>query len=116
MSLRSAVVAALGLAAWAAPAPAQQYLVVIGGIGGEPRYEAAFSSHATRLVEAARTRYGIPDDRIVDTLGAEVRTLLENAEACTALSVALAKTARPDAADRVVDQILSVLSTPSPAV
>jgi hypothetical protein len=65
MTWRSACVVALGLSGWAAPAPAQQYLVVIGGIGGEPRYEAAFSSHATRLVEAARTRYGLPSDRIV---------------------------------------------------
>ena len=57
----------------------------------------------------------IPDNRIVDTLGTEVRSLLDDAETCTALSDALAKTARPDAADRVVDQVLSALSTPSPA-
>lgn len=52
----------------------------------------------------------IPDDRIVDTLGQEVRSLLDDPGACRALSTAMARTARPDAADRVVDEVLSVLS------
>ena len=52
----------------------------------------------------------IPDDRIVDTLCQEVRSLLDDPGACRALSTAMARTARPDAADRVVDEVLSVLS------
>ena len=39
-----------------------------------------------------------------------VRSLLDDPEACRALSTAMARTARPDAADRVVDEVLSVLS------
>ena len=74
--------------------------------------------HQTKNARSVLDRGGavlIPDDRIVDTLGAEVRALLEDREACTSLSEALARTARPDAADRVVDQVLSVLSSSSPA-
>ncbi|MEC8758898.1 MAG: glycosyltransferase, partial [Bacteroidota bacterium] len=74
--------------------------------------------HQTKNARSVVDRGGavlIPDDRIVDTLGAEVRALLEDREACTSLSEALARTARPDAADRVVDQVLSVLSSSSPA-
>jgi UDP-N-acetylglucosamine--N-acetylmuramyl-(pentapeptide) pyrophosphoryl-undecaprenol N-acetylglucosamine transferase len=52
----------------------------------------------------------IPDDRIVETLGQEIRQLLDDPGACRALSTAMARTARPDAADRVVDEVLSVLS------
>ena len=74
--------------------------------------------HQTKNARSVLDRGGavlIPDDRIVDTLGAEVLALLEDREACTSLSEALARTARPDAADRVVDQVLSVLSSSSPA-
>ena len=45
------------------------------------------------------------------TRSAEVRSLLDDPGACHhGLSTAMARTARPDAADRVVDEVLSVLS------
>ena len=69
--------------------------------------------HQTKNALSVVDREGavlIPDNRIVATLGQEVRTLLDDPEACRALSAAMAQTARPDAADRVVDEVLSVLS------
>jgi hypothetical protein len=44
---------------------AQTYLIVVAGIGGEPRYQERFHVWASALVSAARDRLGIADDRIV---------------------------------------------------
>ncbi|HEX9692431.1 MAG TPA: hypothetical protein VGA22_10065 [Gemmatimonadales bacterium] len=67
-----------------APADAQQYLVVIGGIGGEARYQAAFSSQATRLVRVATERYAFPESHVMllteapDRDGAQARSTKDN--------------------------------------
>jgi hypothetical protein len=46
-------------------AVAQTYLVVVGGIGGEPRYSRAFDEWCTTLVAAAGERLGVPQGQIV---------------------------------------------------
>ena len=47
------------------PLLAQTWLVVIGGLGGEPRYTAAFDEHARRLLAAAGERLAIPATHLV---------------------------------------------------
>ncbi len=59
-----ALLAFLGIAAAAAPAAAQTHLLVVSGIGGEPRYVEEFHRWGTGMVEAA-TRLGIAADDIV---------------------------------------------------
>ncbi len=44
---------------------AQTYLVVVTGLGGEPRYQAAFREWGGTLVATARERFGLPDEHIV---------------------------------------------------
>ncbi|MGE0355002.1 MAG: hypothetical protein AB7I33_07805 [Gemmatimonadales bacterium] len=39
-------------------------MVVVSGVGGETRYQARFREEARRLVESARTRYGLPASRV----------------------------------------------------
>jgi hypothetical protein len=57
---------ALLLAGSAGPLAGQQsHLLVIGGLGGEPEYSEAFHAWGTALVDAARTRYGLPASNIV---------------------------------------------------
>lgn len=41
--------------------PQDAHLVVIVGLGGDPAHEATFHGWATDLLEAARTRHGIPE-------------------------------------------------------
>ncbi len=58
----------LGLAAaliFPAAGAAQTYLLVVGGIGGEPTYRERFQVWCSALVSAARDQLGIADDRIV---------------------------------------------------
>ena len=43
---------------------AQTRLVVISGLGGEPKYVQTFHSWSASLVDAARTRYGVADSSI----------------------------------------------------
>ena len=74
--------------------------------------------HQTKNARSVVERDGailIPDDRVVETLQKEVRSLLDRTETCIALSRAMAKTARPDAADRVVDDMLKVIQPAVPA-
>lgn len=44
---------------------AQTKLVVVSGLAGEPRYGALFHQWSQALVDAARTRHGLPDSAIV---------------------------------------------------
>lgn len=44
---------------------AQTYLVVVSGIGGEPKYSHVFEQWCTTLVSAARDRFHLPDESIV---------------------------------------------------
>ena len=46
-------------------ATSQTYLVVVSGIGGEPRYSKAFHEWSATLTKAARDRYGLPPASIV---------------------------------------------------
>jgi hypothetical protein len=43
---------------------AETYLVIIGGLGGEPAYRERFHQWALAMREAATERYGLSDDRI----------------------------------------------------
>jgi hypothetical protein len=54
------------LAGLAAPAAAQgTHLLVVTGLSGEPVYAKRFREQATQLVEAATTRWGVPDSSLV---------------------------------------------------
>ena len=54
------------LFAVAAPAAhAQTYYVVVSGIGGEPTYTQRFTQWGDMVVDAARSRWGVPDSDIV---------------------------------------------------
>lgn len=60
-----AVLVAMALTAPAPVAAQQTHLLVIGGIGGDPAYSAAFHEWATTLVDAARERYGLPAENVI---------------------------------------------------
>jgi len=44
---------------------AQTQLVIVSGLGGEPKYRDAFLTWSAALAEAAHARFGIPDSAIV---------------------------------------------------
>lgn len=70
--------------------------------------------HQTKNARSVVDRQGailITDDQIIQTLGQEVEALLKDREACGALSRHMAQTARPDAAQRVADVVLNVVSS-----
>lgn len=56
--------ALLAVAISAAPASSQSHLLVVSGLGGEPRLENAFHEWAVSMVEAAGSRGGMAADRI----------------------------------------------------
>jgi len=49
----------------AKPLAAQTHLVIVSGLGGEPKYSKQFNTLAESLGAAAHTRYGIPDAEIL---------------------------------------------------
>jgi hypothetical protein len=53
------------LAASAGGAAAQAHVLIVSGIGGEPRYVDDFHSWGTAMVDAARGRFGLPDANVV---------------------------------------------------
>ncbi|MFQ6045526.1 MAG: hypothetical protein ACE5PT_04085 [Gemmatimonadales bacterium] len=57
----------LALLFLAAPRPAfgQTYLLIVSGIGGEPRYSADFFRWSTSLAEAATARYGLAEENVI---------------------------------------------------
>lgn len=59
-----ALATALLLAAVQGDAP-ETYLVIVTGLGGEPRYSESFHEWATSLATAAGERWGLPDSNIV---------------------------------------------------
>ncbi len=67
-------------------AHAQTYLVVVHGIGGEPKFKDRFRTLSASLIDAATNRYHVAPDRIVylaesDTLpGASARSTKANIE------------------------------------
>jgi len=58
------VVVALAAAASTAAAAAQTRLVVVSGLGGQPKYSESFATWSNSLAEAARSRAGLPDSMI----------------------------------------------------
>jgi hypothetical protein len=46
-------------------AEAQTHLLVVSGLGGDPKYSASFKQWSLDLAAAARTRYALPDSEIV---------------------------------------------------
>ena len=48
----------------AAPAAAQSHLLVVSGLGGEPRLQEEFHAWSTSMVTTARERLGVPADNI----------------------------------------------------
>jgi len=74
-------------------ASAEVYFVVVGGLGGDPRYEQRFSEEAGATAEAARAAAG--DDSHVTLLRGPAATREAITEALTALQ---SKTTKEDAA------------------
>ena len=77
---------ALLLLSFGTTAHAQTYLVVVHGIGGEPKFKDRFRALSASLIDAATNRYHIDRDRITylaesDTLpGASARSTKANIE------------------------------------
>lgn len=81
-------VSALGLLA-------QTWLVLIGGLGGEPRYTAMFNEHAHRLIEAGQGRLALPAARIIHL--SELTTPKVSKDAIRTALVDVGEAAAPDA-------------------
>lgn len=62
--LRALPVALLSALALAGPARAQTHLLVVSGLGGEPRFAKLFYQWGSTLVDAA-ARLGVPDSQLV---------------------------------------------------
>ena len=62
-------VAALGVAAVTHRAPAQGSgrvrVLIVSGVAGEPRYADTFFKQATTMIDALKTRFGVPESDIV---------------------------------------------------
>lgn len=76
----------------AAAAETAPVLLVVTGLGGEPRFDERFHAWAATLMDAASGRYGLPDDRVVylaadperDPGRTHARSTKENVEATLA--------------------------------
>jgi hypothetical protein len=53
------------LALWAGPGSAQTHILIVSGTGGETRYSDSFHEWGTSMVDAARTRLGLPRENVV---------------------------------------------------
>jgi hypothetical protein len=62
---------------------AQSYVLAVAGLGGEPRYEAAFREWASAFVETATTGFGIPSEDAVWLAGSSARADAEAAGPAT---------------------------------
>jgi len=54
-----------GAAAFPAPLAAQTRVVIVSGLGGEPKYSTEFGTEAIGLATALHDRFGVPDSNIV---------------------------------------------------
>lgn len=81
--LKAAVLAAAALAVL--PAQAELYYLIVGGLGGEQRYEESFSEHAAAMAEAAVLTAG-DESRVVVLSGADAtrEALAERVDALAA--------------------------------
>ena len=59
------VMLALALALPALALQAQTRLIVISGLGGEPKYSQSFAQWSKALAEAGRSRFGLPESAII---------------------------------------------------
>jgi hypothetical protein len=64
-ALSALALAGAGASLGAQAAPPSTHLLVVAGAGGEPRYTAEFHAAARAVVDAARTRFGVPDAHVV---------------------------------------------------
>jgi peptidase C13-like protein len=64
-ALRRALTFAIALAAWAGPAGAEQsHLLIVVGLGGEPKYTDAFHELALKMIQAAEKKMGVAASNI----------------------------------------------------
>ncbi|HEU0093491.1 MAG TPA: C13 family peptidase [Vicinamibacteria bacterium] len=64
-ALRRALMFATFLAAWAGPAGAEQsHLLIVVGLGGEPKYTDAFHELALKMIQAAEKKMGVAASNI----------------------------------------------------
>ena len=62
---RALILAIVLAAAWAGPAGAEQsHLLIVVGLGGEPKYTDAFHELALRMIQAAEKRMGVAASNI----------------------------------------------------
>jgi hypothetical protein len=54
----------LGMTTAATAQDGQTYVIVVSGIGGEPQFSEAFQAWGSQIVEAAQSKYGVPDSNI----------------------------------------------------
>lgn len=64
MRIRCLSAALVGLALSASAALAQSHLLIVSGLGGERQYSDAFYEWSIMMADAARTRHGMPAERI----------------------------------------------------
>lgn len=57
--------ATLALVSWTPTARAQTHLVIVSGLGGEPKYATAFANLSQTLADAANKRFAIPPAEIL---------------------------------------------------
>jgi len=48
-----------------AQAAGESYLLIVTGLGGEPAYKERFHQQSIALLDAASSRYGLPDDHVI---------------------------------------------------
>ena len=68
--------------------------------------------HQTKNARSVVDRNGailVPDSRIAEDLGTEVNRLLSDKEKCQSLASALLATARPEAAQKVADEVWTLI-------
>ncbi|HVX41088.1 MAG TPA: hypothetical protein VHB25_16090 [Gemmatimonadaceae bacterium] len=59
----------------AAPLGAQTHLIIVSGLGGEPKYSQSFAQLSAELAQAAHKRFGIPDS-LITWLGEDSASVL----------------------------------------
>jgi hypothetical protein len=64
LALSLAAVAALALPQTAQAQDPKGHVLIVAGVGGEEQFEKEFYESGKRIVDAARTEYGIPDNQI----------------------------------------------------
>ncbi|HUE95888.1 MAG TPA: C13 family peptidase [Longimicrobiaceae bacterium] len=63
--MKSMVLTLVALLATAPAAAAQAHLLIVSGLGGEPKYVNDFHAWGAQMVDAARDRFGLPPENVV---------------------------------------------------